>query len=173
MYSKILHPSMCLLLFSPVCIRLDELFAQFLPRGFGFGCSSIHFAYTNIPKLHERCHDMPQTLAWFRGGSTLPIHLLRKTPRTEAAGLGLGWKRRMRQAGVSNGFTRWAPYDRYEWSYNPSINGLNKWATGGYNPTYTSFNPVITGRGPPCRWQMVVSSLYFHPYLGKWSNLTI
>ena len=40
--------------------------------------SVCHFEYTNIPKLHERCHNMPQTLAWFWGGSTLPIHLLRK-----------------------------------------------------------------------------------------------
>ena len=41
-----------------------------------------------------------------------------------------------------------------KWSYNP-YKWPYKWATGGYNPTYRSigvisYNPFITGRGPPC-----------------------
>ena len=127
MYSKILHPSMCLLLFSPVCIRW--VVCSISPRGFGFSCSSIHFAYTHIPKLHERCHDMPQTLAWFWGGSTLPIHLLRKHQGPRRPDLGSAgndacdrWEYPMALQGgpplvIMNGVIT-----PYKWPY--------KWATG-------------------------------------------
>ena len=137
MYSKILHPSMCLLLFSPVCIRW--VVCSISPRGFGFSCYSLHFAYTNIPKLHERCHNMPQTLVLVLGRVNVA-----HTKNTKDRG-GRTWARletTHATGGSINGFTRWAPtivmngvITPYKWPY--------KWATGVITLQKNEFQPQL------------------------------
>ena len=55
--------------------------------------------------------------------------------------------------------TRWAPTS-YKWSYDPyQWPYMSNW---GYDPTYRSYNPFLTGRGPPCSGlRLYTSSTFF------------
>ena len=54
----------------------------------------------------------------------------------------------------------------YKWTYNP-YKWPYSWVTGVITPLIVVITPVTTGRGPPCRWQMVswfTANLTLEPY---------